>query len=92
MAILLSEIGFDRKKPVIIYEDNKSAQDIAEGPGETKRMKHIDVKYHFVHDEIDAGKIELQFKPSTEQLADIMTKGLGRILFEKHRKNLDLLC
>lgn len=92
MAILLGEIGFDREKPVTIFEDNKSAKVFAEGPGETKRMKHIDLKYHFVHDEIDAGKIELQFKPSTEQLADIMTKGLGRNLFDKHRKSLDLLC
>lgn len=47
-------------------------------------------RWNSVHDEIDAGKIELQFKPSTDQLADNMTKGLGRILFEKHRKNLDL--
>lgn len=64
---------------------------IAEEPREHKRMKHIDIKYCFIRDEIANGIIRVQYKPTAEQTADIMTKGLGRILFIKHRNDLNLI-
>lgn len=92
MAMLLGEMGFPRTKPTIIYEDNKSTQCYAEGSGNSKRLKHIEIKYHSVIDEVEQKRIQLQFKPSGDQLADIMTKGLDRTLFTKHRKDLNLIC
>lgn len=90
LRTLLVEIGFDIKEPTIIHEDNQSCIKIAESSGEHKRMKHINVKYNFIREAIENGEIRLKYLQSNEQIADIMTKGLGKILFEKHKKNLGL--
>lgn len=88
---LLGEIGININIPITIFEDNQSCIRIAEEPREHKRMKHIDIKYCFIRDEIANGIIRVQYKPTAEQTADIMTKGLGRILFIKHRNDLNLI-
>lgn len=90
LRALLFENGFDIKEPTIIYEDNQSCIKTAESSGEHKRMKHINVKYNFIREAIGNKEIKLKYLQSNEQIADIMTKGLGKILFEKHRRNLGL--
>lgn len=87
---ILNEIGIKINVPIVIYEDNQSVIRIAEEPREHKRMKHIDIKYCFIRDEIEKDVVKIIYKPTEEQTADIMTKGLGRILFLKHRNNLNL--
>lgn len=91
LTMLLNEMGFKRKKPVVMFEDNQSCQTVAEGQREYKRMKHIDVKYHFIQDMIEKKRVRIEYKPSEDQLADIMTKAIGRVLFEKHRQGLNLI-
>lgn len=88
---LLTEMGIDCGGATVIYEDNQSCIKVAEEPKEHKRMKHIDVKYNFIRDSISCGKIKLKYIPTGDQIADIMTKGLNRAGFEKHRANLDLI-
>lgn len=87
----LKEIGIDMNKPVTIFEDNISCIKIAEEPREHQRMKHIDIKYCFIHDEIANGIVRIEYIPTTDQLADVMTKGLGKNLFVKHRDGLGLI-
>lgn len=88
---LLIEIGVAVSQPITIYEDNQSCIRIAEEPREHKRMKHVDIKYCFIRDEIARGIIKVKYKPTGDQTADIMTKGLGRNLFHKHRGGLGLI-
>lgn len=88
---LLNELGVLINKPITMYEDNQSCIKIAEEPREHKRMKHIDIKYCFIRDEISNDEIQVKYKSTQEQTADIMTKGLGKILFLKHRENLNLV-
>ena len=40
----------------------------------TPRTKHIALKYHHVRSHNDLGKIKIIYKPSEEQIADILTK------------------
>lgn len=91
LRILLKELNIDCANATVIYEDNTSCKSIAEEPKENKRMKHIDIKYHFIRDEIEKGKFKLCYIQSSDQLADVMTKGLNRKWFVKHRANLDLI-
>lgn len=88
---VLFEMGIKIENPVTIYEDNQACIKIAEEPREHKRMKHIDIKYCFIRDEIANGHMRIKYKPTTEQTADIMTKGLAKGLFIKHRNNLNLI-
>lgn len=87
---LLQDLKVKCDGPTILYEDNQSCIRVAEEPREHKRMKHIDVKYNFIRDAIVTKCVDVRYTPSEMQLADIMTKPLGRNLFEKHRKNLSL--
>ena len=43
------------------------------------RSKHIDVKFHFLRDCVDEGQIVIEFVETSRQLADVLTKPLGRL-------------
>jgi len=45
------------------------------------RMKHIDVKFHFVREILEEGDIELQKIYTKENLADMLTKVIPRVKF-----------
>ena len=45
------------------------------------KSKHIDTKFHFIHDCVDSGRICVDYASTQEQLADILTKSLGRARF-----------
>jgi hypothetical protein len=75
---LLSEIGLSAASVPVVYGDNQSTQELSKNGVKSERTKHIDIKYHFVTDEVSSGKVRLQWIPTTQQLADILTKALGR--------------
>ncbi len=76
---LLSELGLSSgREPSVLYGDNQSAQELTKNGVKSERTKHIDIKYHFVTDEVQRGSIALRWIPTTEQLADVFTKALGR--------------
>ena len=43
------------------------------------RSKHIDVKFHFLKDCVDGGRIVVEFVETCRQLTDVLTKPLGRL-------------
>ena len=49
------------------------------------RTKHIDVKYHFVHEAIQERLIELKYCSTNDMIADLLTKPLPKGQFEKLR-------
>ena len=63
--------------------DNQGALSLAKNPGGHKRSKHIDIKYHFIRDAVNEGKVILSYVPSECNEADVFTKPLGRQLFER---------
>lgn len=88
---LLTEMGFKEIYPTTIYEDNQACIKIAEEPRDHRKMKHVDVRYKFIREAISNGKIKVEYMPTGEQIADIMTKRLGKTLLEKHRNGLNLV-
>jgi hypothetical protein len=63
--------------PTVIHCDNQSCIKLSKNPVFDK-SKHIEIRYHFIRDWIQRGAIELQYIPTDEQLADILTKALPR--------------
>ncbi|KXJ74890.1 hypothetical protein RP20_CCG012496 [Aedes albopictus] len=53
-------------------------------------MKHIDIRYNFIREKIQDGVFKIIYKPTSEQVADIFTKGLARGSFERLRNKLGL--
>lgn len=83
---LLNEIGVcEVEKPVVIYEDNQSSIKISSSIEQPKRLKHIDVKHHFIKEKVKNKTIELKYIPTQKQIADILTKPLNKCPFEKLR-------
>lgn len=83
---LLEEVNGASIKPLTIYEDNQSTISMSQNPRFHGRAKHIDIKYHFIREQISTNFINLNYCKSEEMIADILTKGLGRIQFEKLRE------
>nr|GFA95725.1 hypothetical protein [Tanacetum cinerariifolium] len=61
-----------------MYCDNKSAIALCCNNVQHSRSKHIDIRYHFIKDQVENGVIELYFVNTEYQLADLFTKALGR--------------
>ena len=57
-------------------EDNQSAICLAKNQLTHGKTKHIEIKYHFVQDLVEDGRIKLAYCPSDQMIADILTKGL----------------
>ncbi|CAI7782167.1 unnamed protein product [Closterium sp. NIES-54] len=55
---------------------NQSSIKIVNKPGFVNRTKHIALRYFFVKDEIDKGKVKLTYCPIGDMAADLLTKKL----------------
>nr|GEU59406.1 retrovirus-related Pol polyprotein from transposon TNT 1-94 [Tanacetum cinerariifolium] len=76
---------------VPIFCDNTSAIAISNNPVLHSKIKHIDIRYHFIRDHILKGDIKLFFVPTDLQLADIFTKPLADPSFTKLVAELGML-
>jgi len=52
------------------------------------RTKHVDIQFHFVRENMQANDIALMYCNTSEIVADIFTKPLGKIKFELFREML----
>ena len=69
----------------VLYQDNKSAI-LMEKNGKalsSKRMKHINIRYFFITDRIQGGKVSVAWCPTGDMIGDFMTKPLQGALFKK---------
>ena len=62
--------------PTRIYEDNQSSICMAKNHQFHGRAKHIDIKFHFVREQVSCGSIDLKYCKSNDMVADIFTKSL----------------
>ena len=76
------DLGVSVTKPISFYCDSKAAMHIAANPVFHERIKHLERDCHSVRDAILAGLISTTYVPSKDQIADVLTKALGRPQFE----------
>ncbi|GKB37659.1 retrovirus-related pol polyprotein from transposon TNT 1-94 [Tanacetum coccineum] len=72
------DLGFDK---ISLYCDNKSFIALCYNNVHHSRSKHIDIRYHFIKDQVENGVVDLYFVKTEYQLAYIFMKALGR---ERH--------
>ena len=65
--------------------DNDGAISLANNPLSSARTKHIDVRFHFIRELTRSKTISVEYVPTKEQRADILTKALTGAIFKEHR-------
>ncbi|GJV00164.1 retrovirus-related pol polyprotein from transposon TNT 1-94 [Tanacetum coccineum] len=68
-------LGFNK---ILMYCDNKSTITLCCNNVQHSRSKHIDIRYHFIKEQVENGVVELYFVRTEYQLAEIFTKALCR--------------
>jgi hypothetical protein len=72
---LITEIlGHEAPLPMILYGDNQGANFLATNNQVSQRTKHIDIRYRFLTDLIEQGKLEIRYIKTEENPADIFSK------------------
>ena len=77
-------------KPTVIFEDNQSTICIARNPQYHGRTKHIDIKFHFVREQVALNKVVLEYCKSENMIADILTKALHGPQFKRLRNMMGM--
>ncbi|GJS88135.1 retrovirus-related pol polyprotein from transposon TNT 1-94 [Tanacetum coccineum] len=85
-------IDYDvRLDDVPIMCDNKGAIDLSKNPVQHSRTKHIEIRHHFLRDNVQKGHISIEKVPSVDNIADILTKPLKRESFNYLRLGLGMM-
>jgi hypothetical protein len=76
-------------RPAKIYQDNMSTIALADkGRSTSERTRHINVRYFFTKDKVESGELVIEYLPTEEMLADLLTKPLQGALFRRLRNQL----
>jgi len=84
---LFQELGYNLV-PTPICGDNQGSIFIGSNPVQERQTKHIDIRYYYICECIEDGKVSVYFVPGNENLADMFTKNLGTMDFLRFRKHL----
>ncbi|GJX03002.1 retrovirus-related pol polyprotein from transposon TNT 1-94 [Tanacetum coccineum] len=85
-------IDYDvRLDDVPIMCDNKGAIDLSKNPVQHSRTKHIEIRHHFLRDNVQKGHISIEKVSSVDNIAGILTKPLKRELFNYLRLGLGMM-
>src|SRR5260370_6244361 len=86
---LFEECGY-KLKPLPLCGDNQGSIFMASNSVQEKRIKHIDIRYHYVREVVKNKQVELFFIDGAENPAAMFTKNLGRTKFLKFMEQLRL--
>ena len=75
---LLSEFGYEHPSASKLRIDNLSALSVAKNPEHHGRMKHLDLRFYWLRDEVAKGRIEVVHLRTSDMPADILTKSLAK--------------
>ena len=90
LRTLLTECGYSLPYASTLRIDNLSALSVAKNPEHHGRMKHLDLRYFWLRDQVQQGVIQLEHIPTADMPADLCTKALGRVKVDLARKQMGL--
>jgi hypothetical protein len=80
----------DTCQPTTMFVDNQAAIALGHNAAVNRRNKHIDVRYHFVRQAIEDKVLQIEYCPTEEMAADMLTKALGRVKLEHFQSAVGL--
>ena len=90
LQTLLSGIGFMPPDSTLILCNNNATINLSEDPSLHQRVKHVDIKYHFLHERVHSGDLKLSYINTHNNVANIFTKAPNTVKFEKLHEFLGL--
>lgn len=87
---VLRELGVPSPPLARIWCDNIRAKYLASNPVFHARTKHIEVDFHFVRERVNRNLLQIDFVPSSDQVADGFTKALTVRQLENFKNNINL--
>ena len=82
LTSLQKEIGYSQSAPVPLVSDNQGGIFLAVNPAHDRRLKHVDIRYHFIREYVESNRVDIVYISTDEMIADILTKPLERVKFE----------
>ena len=73
---LLDDLGEQQREPTLLRCDNESAIGLAYNPLAHKGSKHIEVRYHYIREQVTCGNVEVVHVRTQNQFADVLTKAV----------------
>lgn len=86
--LFMSELNLPQSRPALIRCDNQAAIALAQSSKGHSRVKHIDIRHHYIRERVEEGALEIRHIAGTENIADIMTKPLS---FPRHNELIQLM-
>ncbi len=83
LKLLLTELNLYDGASLHLYCDNQATINIINNPVHHDRTKHIEIDRYFIREKLEEGVLQVCFVRSIDQLADILTKGVNCVTFEK---------
>ena len=81
LRFLLRDLGVLHQEPTLLHCDNKAALHIAANPVFHEHTRHIEMDCHYIREKIQDGSVLTRHVSSMHQLADVLTKPLGKEFF-----------
>jgi hypothetical protein len=89
---LIEEISQEKIEIVMLKIDNVSAINLAKNPIAHGRSKHIELRFHYLREQVNNGNLTLEHCISEEQVADLFTKAVTVKVFQKLRDQMGIEC
>ena len=87
---LFLELGFPQPTATILHCDNQGTVACSHDPHSHSRMKHIDIRAHFIRDCVNDKVINITHIPGIENPADLLTKPLDKAIHRKWLQRIRL--
>ena len=76
--------------PIKVWEDNQSCIKQAANPCDREAQKHIDIRAHYLREQVHQNNVTMDYVSTNEQIADALSKNLPKPAFEKLRHAMGL--
>ena len=90
MRNLLTEIGYTLSGPSTLFMDNNSAISVAKNLTHHSKMKHVDLRLHWLRDMVESDYLSPVHLSTYEMPADLLTKALPRVKVQQFREMMGL--
>jgi transposase InsO family protein len=88
--MFLSALGYPMDHATTILSDNQGSITNSKNPEDHRNMKHIEVRHHYIREQVAAGNINLEYISTSQMAADVLTKPVAAIQHDRTCKLLGM--